>query len=340
MVFGQWLTPVKRRAADAGDGLMVGLRRLVAAVFTAVALPAAALAEDTLRLAVGAPNNWDTCVSDVGMRAGIFKKHGLNLELLYTQGGGETIQAVISGSADIGIAAGTAGVMGAFAKGAPLRIIAAGTTGAGDLYWYVPAGSPIKSFKDLDGKTVGYSTHGASTHTTVLALIKHYGVNPRPVASGAAALTLTQAMSGQIDVGWASPPFGLAQLQEGQIRMIARGSDVPSTRDQTVRVHIANAGVLAQRRDVIARYMQAYRESLDFLYDNPEGVKIYAQYAKVSEVLAQRIRDEFLPRAAEQPDRVSGLDAITQDAITFKVLQAPLTKEQLAELIQIPPRQK
>jgi NitT/TauT family transport system substrate-binding protein len=147
-------------------------------------------------------------------------------------------------------------------------------------------------------------------------------------------------MSGQIDVGWASPPFGLAQLQDGQIRIIARGSDVPSTRDQTVRVHIANADVLAQRRDAIVRYMQAYREALDFLYDTPEGVKIYAQYAKVSEGLAARIRDEFLPKAAEQPDRVSGIAAITQDAITFKVLQAPLTKEQLDELIQIPPRQK
>jgi len=314
--------------------------RLLGLVLASVVLASPAVAEDTLRLAVGAPNNWDTCVSDVGMRAGIFKKHGLNLELLYTQGGGETIQAVISGSADIGIAAGTTGVMGAFAKGAPLRIIAAGTTGAGDLYWYVPTNSPIRSFKDLDGKTAGYSTTGASTHTTLLALIKHYGVNARPVASGAAAVTLTQAMSGQIDVGWASPPFGLKQLQEGQIRIIARGSDVPSTRDQTVRVHIANANVLAQRHDAIVRYMQAYREALDFLYDNPEGVKIYAGYAKVDETLAARIRDEFLPKAAEQPDRVSGIEAITQDAITFKALQAPLSKAQLDELIQIPPRQK
>ena len=318
---------------------MSGFRRvLVAALTWLLLLPAAVAAEDTLKLAIGAPNNWDSGVSDVGLRAGIFKKHGLNLETLYTQGGGETMQAVISGSADLGISAGTAGVMGAFAKGAPLRIIAAGTTGAGDLYWYVPANSPIQSFKDLDGKTVGYSTNGASTHTTVLALIRHYGVNARPIASGAAAVTLTQAMSGQIDAGWASPPFGLTQLQDGQIRIIARGSDVPSTRDQTVRVHIANANVLAQRRDVIVRYMRAYRESLDFLYDNPEGVRIFAQYAKVSEPLATRIRDEFLPKAAEQPDRVTGIAAVTQDAITFKVLQAPLTEAQLAELIQIPPR--
>src|ERR1700721_2497405 len=156
--------------------------REISAALIALAIVATADAADTLKLAVGAPGNWDTCIPAVGERAGIFRKHGLELELLYTQGGGETLQAVISGSVDIGIAAGTGGVLGAFAKGAPLRIIAAGTTGAGDLYWYVPASSPIHSFKELDGKTVGYSTNGASTHTTVLALIKHYGVNAKAIA--------------------------------------------------------------------------------------------------------------------------------------------------------------
>src|SRR5262249_56756081 len=129
----------------------------------------------------------------------------------------------------------------AFAKGAPLRILAAGTTGTSDLYWYVPADSPIRSFADTNGKTVGYSTNGASTHTTLLALIKHFGVSARAVASGAAAVTFTQAMSGQIDVGWGSPPFGIQQLEQGQIRIIARGSDAPSTHDPTVPGHIVNA---------------------------------------------------------------------------------------------------
>jgi NitT/TauT family transport system substrate-binding protein len=178
--------------------------------------PTAGWCDDVLKVAVGAPNNWDSGVPDVGQRAGIFKKRGLRLEILYTNCGGETMQAVISGSADIGIAAGTAGVFGAFAKGAPVRILLAGTTGAGDLYWYVPAQSPINSFADLDGKTVGYSTNGASTQTTLLALIKHFKVTAKPVATGAAALTMTQAMSKQVDVGWASPPFGLDALDEGK----------------------------------------------------------------------------------------------------------------------------
>ena len=312
---------------------------LLACLQVAVA-PTAGWCDDVLKIAAGAPNNWDSGLPDVGQRAGIFRKHGLRLEILYTNGGGETMQAVISGSADIGIAAGTAGVFGAFAKGAPVRILLAGTTGAGDLYWYVPAESPLKSFADLDGKTVGYSTNGASTHTTLLALIKHFQIAAKPVSTGAAALTMTQAMSKQVDVGWASPPFGLDALDEGKIRLIARGSDAPSTRDQTVRVHIVNADALAKRRDVINRFVAAYRETYHWLYSDPAGVKTYSAYANVPERLATRIRDEFMPKAAISPDRLSGIAAVTKDAVDFKFMQAPLTDAQLTELIQIPAAEK
>jgi len=319
---------------------MAPLSRFLLAVLTILALATGARAEDVLKLAVGAPNNWDSSVPEIGQRAGIFAKHGLKLELLYTNGGGETMQAVISGSVDIGIAAGTGAVLGAFAKGAPVRIFMGGTTGASDLYWYVPTNSPIKSFADTNGKTVAYSTNGASTHLTVMALIKHFNVTAKPVQTGASAVTFTQAMSGQIDVGWASPPFGLEALDEGKIRIIARGSDAPSTHGQTVRAHLVNAGFLAQHHDLIARFAAAYREAYDWLYDNPGGVKLYSEYGKVSEKLAIRIRDEFLPKAAMNPDHVTGLDAIMADAVAFKFLAAPLTPAQLAEAIQIPPRAK
>jgi NitT/TauT family transport system substrate-binding protein len=315
-------------------------RLLTILLFTAATAVSstAALCDDQLKLAVGAPNNWDSGVPDVGKRAGIFKKHGLDLDILYTNGGGETLQAVISGSVDVGIAAGTSSILGAFAKGAPVRILLAGATGASDLYWYVPAASPLKSFNDLDGKTVAYSTNGASTHITALALIKHFGVAAKPVSTGAAAVTLTQTMSGQIDVGWASPPFGLEALDGGKIRLIARGSDAPSTHDQTVRVHIVNVGALRQRRAAIEHFVAAYRETYEWLYGNPDGVKVYASYGKVPEKLAIRIRDEFLPKEALQPDRVLGIESVMRDAIEFKFLSAPLSKEQVAEVVQIPPR--
>ena len=166
------------------------------------------------------------------------------LEILYTQGAGETQQAVISGSVDIGVAAGVMGALSAFSKGAPVRVIGAETTGADDLYWYVTADSPIKSLKDTDGKTIAYSTNGSSTHGIVTAFMKQYDLKAKPTATGGPAATLTQVMSGQIDVGWAAPPFGLDQLDQGEIRMIASGNDAAVFKGQTVRLLIAKAQAL------------------------------------------------------------------------------------------------
>jgi NitT/TauT family transport system substrate-binding protein len=90
------------------------LIRSAVAALSAVALVAAAQAQDTLKIAAGQRGNWDTSISEVGQRAGIFKKHGIVLEILWTQGAGETQQAVVSGSADLGIAGGIMGALSLF----------------------------------------------------------------------------------------------------------------------------------------------------------------------------------------------------------------------------------
>ena len=297
-----------------------------------------ALAQDHLKVAVGARGVGETFVSELGQNAGIFKKHGLALEVLYTQGAGETQQVVISNSAQIGVATGFLGALGAFAKGAPVRIIGSTFTGGAQMFWYVPANSPIRSLKDTEGKTVAYSTNGSSSHTAVLALQRSSGVKFKPTATGAAPATLTQVMSGQIDVGWAGAPFGVDMAEAGKTRVIAKASDDPSLDRQTVRLVIANATELAQRKDVFVRFMRGYREALDWVYATPEGLKAYAEWASISEATAKRALQEFLPKAAVDPDRISGLDDIMADAVTFKYIAVPLTKEQLDELIQIPER--
>jgi NitT/TauT family transport system substrate-binding protein len=230
------------------------------AILFAAATPGAA--DDTLRIATGQRGNWNGAICELGQRAGIFKKHGLVLDILYTSGSGETQQAVISGSVDVGTAVGTMGAMSAFAKGAPVRILGAETTGGAD-YWYVPAASPIKSMKDADGHTIAYSTNGASTHSVVLAFIRELGLKATPVATGNPASTLTQVMSGQVDVGWAAPPFGIKEIADNKIRVVAIVTDLALARGQTIRVLATNADALARRRDALVRFMDAYRETLD-----------------------------------------------------------------------------
>jgi NitT/TauT family transport system substrate-binding protein len=298
----------------------------------------AASAEDTVKLAIGQRGNWDTSVSEIGQQAGIFKKHGLVLEMVYTNGAGETQQAVISGSVNIGIAAGVMGVFSAFSKGAPVRVIGAETTGAGDLYWYVKADSPIKTLKDTDGKTLAYSTNGSSTHGVVTAFMKQYDLKAKPTAMGGPSANITAVMSGQVDVGWAAPPFGLDQLDKKEIRIIATGNDAAVFKGQTVRLDIANATWLKDNKDVVTRYMKAYRETIDCMYKDPKCLKIYSDWLKITEAKAKRTRDDFFPGDAINPDKITGLDSIVKDAVELKFTAQPLTKEQLAELIQIPPR--
>ena len=293
-----------------------------------------ALAQDKLKLALGQRGNWDTAIAQLGQQAGIFKKHGLELEILWTQGAGESQQAVISGSVDIGLA-GTLAAFGAYQKGAPLRIIAAEATGAAD-FWYVRADSPVRSIKDFDGKTIAYSTNGASTHTLVLAFLKEGGAAGKPVATGGPAQTFTQVMSGQVDVGWSAPPFGLDAARDNRIRIIARASDVAVGRNQTIRALVTTASALETRADALRRFVQGYRESIDWMYASDDALKAYAQFANISLDMARRVRDEFFPKSLLWPDKVSGLDTLMQDGVTFKYLREPLTAAQVSEMIRIP----
>jgi len=314
---------------------------LYCAVAAMALAPSLASADDALKVAIGQINNWENQAPTLGQDAGIFKRHGLVLENFGTAGAGETLQPVISASADIGAGVGVAGAMRAFARGAPVRVLLPAFTGTGDLYWYVKADSPIKSLKDATASnTIAYSTSGSSSNNIVVAFVEELGAKAKPTATGSPPGTLTAVMSGQVDIGWAAPPFGLKEIQEGKIRIVARGSDVPSLHDQTVRVLIVNADVLNSKKDAIMRFVDAYRESVDWMYSDPKAVKMYAEKIKSSEELIQKSIAEFHPKAALQTDEMKDLDGIQRDAVKLKFIDKPLTKEQLAEFLQIPPRKK
>jgi ABC-type nitrate/sulfonate/bicarbonate transport system substrate-binding protein len=310
---------------------------LAAAAIALATLAAPAAADDVVKMTIGQRGNWDTSITHLGEKAGIFKKHGLQLEMIYTSGSGETLQPVISGSVDLGLAVGTLGAMAAYSKGAPVRIIGAQATGAAD-YWYAknPA---IKTLKDTNGHTIAFSTNGSSTHSVVRAFIDEFKLTAKPQPTGNPSATLTAVMTDQVDVGWAAPPFGLKEMEEGKIHLVARATDATLVRGQTIRVLVANADALVKRKEVIERFMKAYRESIDYLYSSsPQVMKDYAEFARVSEPLAKRVRDEFFPKSLVNPDQIHGLDTLIPEAVNLKFIPAPLTKEQVAELIQISPR--
>ena len=294
-----------------------------------------AQAQDTLKVAIPQRGAWDAGLAELGQRGGIFKKYGLNLEILYVQAGPESIQALIGGSMDIATAAGVSAAVGTFAKGAPIRIIGSEMIGAPDLYWYVPANSPIKTVRDFNGKTVAYSLTGSSSHAALLALIAQYGLTAKPTSTGNIASTITQTMSGQVDVGFGAAPFGLDLVEDGKIRIVATGSDVASLRTRTVRVNLANVSTLQNRHDAVVRFNRAYQETVAWMYSDPAALKVYAEYSSLPEKIVLRVRD-LIPRENLATDRVDGIDQIMADAVAGKFISTPLTGEQVKELVQIP----
>src|SRR5438445_2443101 len=201
---------------------------LVAALLAALAagtISTESLAQtpDKLKVAISQRGFWDSSFLEFAQKEDFLKAANLDVEFFYTEGGGQTLQIITSGSVDVAMSNGLLGTIGAYAKGAPIRVISAQMTGAHELFWYVKSDSPIRSLKDAaENKTVAFSAPGSSSNLVLLALIKHAGSKAKPTATRGLPWTLTSTMTGQIDIGWAVPPFALRELQENKIRIIAR----------------------------------------------------------------------------------------------------------------------
>ncbi len=289
-----------------------------------------AQALDKFVIASGAFGNWQTAPPHMGQVSRIFEKHGLDVEVLWTEGGGESLQAVASASADVGVGLGLSAVMAAYQKGAPIRPIGNTSTGP-DLYWYVPTNSPIKSLKDADGKSISYATIGSSGYVALLQMAKLYNVNLKLTATGGPAATYTQVMSGQVDIGWANPPFGFEQRKNGLIRVVARESELPDFLDQTSRVLIANINTIKNKHKQMEAFRAAYAETIEWMYSGPEAMKAYSDFSKVPLDIANQVIEEFWPKKAILMTSLGGVDAAMRDAVEMKLMKEPMAKAQQDE---------
>lgn len=305
---------------------------LLAAAMTLFASGAYA---QTLKVALPQKGNWDTGIVEYGVKAGIFKDAGLDIQISYTQGGAATVQAVISGSVDVAMQTGLLGLIGAYAKGAPVRVISAAMTGSPDIFWYARTDKNIKTLKDAGDKTFAYSAAGSSSHLIVLSLLEQAKIKARPTATGGIPSTYTQVMSGQIDVGWAVPPFGIEDLRAGKINIVARGNDLPEIRDTTVRVNFANAEALKSKRDALVKFSQAYVKSLEWAYANEKAIDYFAESAETPRDVAKESREQFYPRESLQPFEIRGLKTSLQQALDYKFIPKPMSEQEAAGLFDI-----
>lgn len=276
----------------------------------------------------------------VAQEKGFYRENNIDVDAVFTRGGGENVQAVVSGDAQIGLGTGTLAVISAFVKKAPIKIAAAEITGL-DAIWYVQGNTPIRRLEDLAGKKIAYSRPGSSTHMGALAIadqIKAKGLKPPEVVSlGGIPEVYTAVRTGQADSGWSVPPFQLDRVDKGELRVVVKGDELASLRDITPRVHFVNTDFAAKNPDVVRGFFRAHHKALDYMFENkPDTAKIWIRRAELKFPEAAILKTwDYYSRAAMALKPIRGLKATIEDGIRNKFLTQPLTQAEINALIDL-----
>ena len=86
------------------------------------------------------------------------------------------------------------------------------------------------------------------------------------------------------------------------------------------------------------RFVKGYREAVDWMYADPKALEMYSAKVNMPVDLLRESLKEFHPKSAMQTEKMDDLEGANADAVKLKFLEAPLSKEQLAEFLQIPPK--
>jgi len=271
---------------------------------------------------------------------GFYRENNIDVDAVFTRGGGENVQAVVSGDAQIGLGTGTLAVISAFVKKAPIKIAAAEITGM-DAFWYVQSNTAMRKMEDLAGKRVAYSRPGASSHMAVLAIadqIKAKGLKPaEPVSLGGIPEVYTAVRTGQTDAGWSVAPFQLDKVEKGELRVVVRGEEINAMKEISARVHFTNNDFAAKNPDAVRGFFRAQQRALDYMFDHKEETaKIWIRRAELKFPESAVLKTwDYYNRASMTLKPIRGLQTTIEDGIRNKFLNQPLTQAEINSLIDL-----
>jgi ABC-type nitrate/sulfonate/bicarbonate transport system substrate-binding protein len=253
---------------------------------------------------------------------GLFKKNGLDVELIHIPSSSRAIQAILAGEIAISFMDGSNAAQ-ANLKGANLALIAGATNRQ---VFSLMAKPEIKKITELKGKKIGITRIGSSTHTSALYALGSAGLKPADVQ----LLPLVEvpniftAMSaGQIDAGVVSPPTNARAKRAGFVELMniaKEGPEFVSVAVGTSRTYIK------ANEDVVRRVVRSYAEGIQvFKTNKAAALRMFQNQLKVKEVEIQEDTYNQFREYLEFPPYVSrkGMGAILADiAVTDPAAKA------------------
>jgi NitT/TauT family transport system substrate-binding protein len=267
----------------------------------------------------------------LGKEKGFFSKRGIELDLVTAQGGAAIVPGVLSGQFQFGFSNITS-LMIAASKGLPVKITSAGNSSTGKEgadfgAVVVNADSPVRTAKDLEGKTVSVNTLKNIGDTTVRASVRKAGGDPNKIKFTELAFPdMPAALSGKkIDAAWVVEPFLSATKAQGA-RVVA-WNFVDTAPNLPVAAYFTATKLGTDDPDLVKRFAEAMTESSAYARDNPDEARaVITTYTKIT---AEQTKTLTLPQWPATID-TAALEVLADLAVADGLMTA---KPDLAALL-------
>jgi NitT/TauT family transport system substrate-binding protein len=269
--------------------------RVVAAIFGSMLAAGSADAQTTLRLGKAQANQFAFVPADVGVDTGIFKKHGIDLEISAFTGDAKEMQALAAGSIDIALGGGPA--FATIVKGVPMKAVAAEANAPNTIMLVVLKDGPIQSVADLKGRTVSVSTAGSLTYwlTQQLSRSQGWGDDGIKIAPlGSSETQIAALKTHQID-GVTTDSVTVYKFNEtGDGRILVKFGD--RIKDFHVHVIYASDSLIAGNPEALKAFLAGWFETIAFMRDHrQETIDIAVKHTGVSPGVAAASYDDTMP---------------------------------------------
>jgi NitT/TauT family transport system substrate-binding protein len=291
----------------------------------ALHVPTAALAAEKLRVGKAVAQVFGYIPLDIGMKYGIFAKHGLEIEETSFVSGAQLAQAITADAIDITLSGGPD--MAFTAKGAPEIAVASIATSPVFMGIAVGSQSTAKSSNDLKGKKIAVTSQGSLTYWLVdeLNRVKGWTGDDRaqPIAVGGAPPTQLAAIrTGQVDgaIGGLQVGFQLEEQKEG--RLLVDISDY--VKEIELFVIFAHTNLVKQNPDALRRFLTGWYESVAFMKSHKaESVKLAAEVLNWSPEVTERCYNRTIAHFSTNGKfEKQALDKLRTSFVDLKVLDA------------------
>ena len=300
---------------------MLGAAALTVALSMLSTMSMPASAAEKLRVGKAVPEAFSFVPLDIGVRKGLFAKHGIEVESIAFAGDARMQQAMAADSLDIALGSGPA--MAFIAKGAPIKAVAA-MAGPPLLLAIVVRPDGPKTAADLKGKRVSVSTAGSLTYWLVSETSKRQGWGPNGIE-----ISPMGAMPGQIaalkrgDIDGLITDLGNAlELEQNQAgRILVRFTDI---KDFHIHVIFATNALIAAKPDAIRGFLGGWFETIAFMRRNKaETVAIAKEVISKDEGITNRNYDELMPMFSDDGKfNPKALSTLAKSYVELKVLPA------------------